>query len=153
MSDGKYIGRMNPGGAHPPQQSQRFFVWKDAFAVGDAEVDDEHQRFFALANRLHSSLMSHEHPALTREALLGMTEHARCHFEYEETCLIASSCPYLAEHRDEHRQFVLALEHLRLQENPSAEATFCLARDLIVDHILGMDRRHAHWLTRPGSAI
>ncbi len=134
---------------HASAPSRPFFVWKDSFAVGSPDVDRDHERFFALANRLHSSLASREERAMTREVLFGMADHARCHFEHEETCLIAASCPYLAEHRDEHRQFVLALEHLRSQETPSAEVTFCLARDLIVDHILGMDRRHASWLSNP----
>ncbi len=143
------IGERGGPALAAPSHASPFFVWKDLFAIGAPGIDEEHQRFFALANHLYASLASGGDPEVTKEALLGMAEHARRHFETEETCLIAALCPYVTEHRNQHRNFVLALAHLRGQAMPSAEATFCLARDLILDHILGMDREHSAWMVLP----
>ena len=130
-----------------------FFVWKDHFVLGSSKVDAEHRNFFDLANRLRAAIIAGQGPAVVRIALVKMTEHARCHFDDEEECLVASSCPFLVEHREEHRQFVLALAQLTAEASPSAELAFCLARNWILDHMLEMDRRHQHWIAQmPGRA-
>jgi len=133
----------------PSVSPEPFFVWKDCFALGVPAVDEEHKRFFDLANRLHSSIVVDEGQATARQILVGMSDYAQCHFDREEACLAATACPYLSKHREEHRLFVLALTRLHGQEAPSAEGTFSLARDWIVEHILGMDRQHATWMLPP----
>jgi hemerythrin len=140
----KPIGRISlrrrPATGHP------LLVWKSAFALGDTEIDDEHKHFFEIINWLRSSILAGR--PVTREALDRMGEHARCHFDHEEKCLIAAGCPYLREHRGEHRQFVLSLAHLKSQQTPSPEGVFCLARDWILDHILNTDRLHKAWISK-----
>jgi hemerythrin len=127
--------------------TQPLLVWKNAFALGVNEIDEEHKHFFEIANWLRSSILAGR--TVAREALDKMTEHARCHFDHEEACLIAADCPYLPKHRGEHQQFVLALAHLNSQETPSAEGIFCLARDWILDHILNTDILHREWISKP----
>jgi hemerythrin-like metal-binding protein len=147
MSDDgfKPAGRIGP--PRRPASGHPLLVWKNSFALGATEVDEEHKHFFEITNWLRCSILAGR--PVAREALDRMTGHARCHFDYEEACLIAADCPYLPEHRSEHQQFVLALAHLNAQEAPSAEGVFCLARDWILDHILITDRLHKPWISRP----
>lgn len=145
MSDesSRLLARITP---KVSDQTAPFFVWKDRFVLGSSEVDAEHRSFFDLANRLRAAIIVGQGPAVVRLALAKMTEHARCHFDHEEECLVASSCPFLAEHREEHRQFALALAQLTAEASPSADRAFCLARNWILDHMLDMDHRHQQWI-------
>lgn len=146
MSDepSRLLARITP--MRVSERTAPYFTWKDHFVLGSADVDAEHRSFFELANRLRAAILAGQGQAVARLALARMTEHARCHFEHEEECLVASSCPYLAEHREEHRQFRLALAQLAAEATPSAERVFCLARDWILDHMLELDRRHQEWI-------
>jgi hemerythrin len=151
MSDqpSRLLARLTP--AKVTDRTAPFFVWKDRFVLGSGDVDAEHRSFFELANRLRGAILAGQGRTVVRLALARLTEHARCHFDHEEACLVASACPYLAEHREEHRQFVLALAQLSVEQSPSAERVFCLTRNWIVDHILDMDHRHQPWIARvPG---
>jgi len=132
-----------------PSDTKPFFVWNDRFALGPPAVDAEHKRFFDLANRLHASILADEGPASAKKILAGMSEYARRHFDDEEARLVASACPYLPRHRVEHRLFVMTLTRLQGHEEPSADDAFCLARDWILEHILGMDRLHSTWMLPP----
>jgi hemerythrin-like metal-binding protein len=126
--------------------SEPFFVWTDCYALGALAIDEEHERFFDLANRLHSSIVADDEPASAKKILVDMGEYARRHFDDEEARLIASACPHLSRHRAEHRLFVMTLKRLQDHEEPSADDAFCLARDWILEHILGMDRQHSAWM-------
>jgi hemerythrin-like metal-binding protein len=146
MSDKKPIGRiLTP----TPSDTKPFFVWNDRFALGVPALDEEHKRFFDLANQLHSSIVADEGSASAKKILVGVSDYARRHFDDEEARLVASACPYLSRHRVEHRLFVMTLTRLQGQEEPSAEDAFCLARDWILEHILGIDRQHSTWMLPP----
>jgi hemerythrin len=70
--------------------------------------------------------------------LLGMTAHA--------AILVRGRSRRPSKHRAEHRLFVMTLTRLQAQEAPTADDAFCLARDWILEHILGMDRQHSTWM-------
>jgi len=140
----RLLARLSP--AKVSEKTAPFFVWKDRFMLGASDVDAEHRSFFELANRLRAAILAGNGPVVARLVLARMADHARCHFDHEERCLVASACPYTGEHREEHRQFTLALAQLRAEATPCPERIFCLARDWILDHILGMDRRHQAWI-------
>jgi hemerythrin-like metal-binding protein len=140
----RLLARITP--ARISENTAPFFVWKDRFVLGAGDVDAEHRTFFELANRIRAALLAGQGGTVARLALATMAEHARTHFEHEERCLVASACPALAEHREEHRQFTLAVGQLQADPSPCPERVFGLARDWILDHILGMDRRHQTWI-------
>jgi hemerythrin-like metal-binding protein len=144
----RLLARLSP--AKVSEKTAPFFVWKDRFVLGAGDVDPEHKSFFDLANRLRGAILAGKGSDVARLALARMADHARCHFDHEERCLVVAACPFLTEHREEHRQFTLALRHLQSEASPSPERIFCLARDWILDHILGMDRRHQAWIALGG---
>jgi hemerythrin len=150
MTDGRSRLLARLSSSKVSEESAPFFVWKDRFILGASDVDAEHRSFFELANRLRAAILAGKGALIAHLALARMAEHARCHFDHEERCLIASACPFLAEHREEHRQFTLALSQLAAEASPCPERIFCLARHWILDHMLGMDRRHQAWIALGG---
>ncbi|HEY5629476.1 MAG TPA: hemerythrin family protein [Candidatus Limnocylindrales bacterium] len=146
MADGpsRLLARLSP--ARVSEKTAPFFLWKERFVLGASDVDADHRSFIELANRVRAAILAGNGPAVARLALARMADHARAHFDHEERCLVRSACPHLAEHLEEHRQFTLALSQLEAEPSPSPERIFCLTRDWILDHILGMDRRHQPWI-------
>ena len=130
------------GPAVDATRPQSFFVWKDAFNLGIRAVDEDHKQFFEIFNRLHSCL---GHDA-AREAVAELIAYARGHFAREEQALDDVCYPYLAEHQAQHRRFLRDLEQIDVQRAIAARLAISIARDWLIDHVLGMDKKYISWL-------
>lgn len=140
----KPIGRISPPRTQPP--SQPYFVWKSSFNLGIPQVDEEHRHFFDIINDLHAALETGEERAIVDQTMAELREYARFHFAHEEDFLQLVGYPDLAQHRAQHRHFVLALQRIQGQPAAKAVAALCLARDWLLEHILGMDQRYTKWV-------
>jgi hemerythrin-like metal-binding protein len=127
-----------------------FFLWKDAFRLGIAGVDEDHRRFFDLINELHAAMVRGGDRADVSGTIAELIVYTRDHFWREEQELRAMSYPHLHEHESQHRYFMRELERMAQQPTPSPLRALALARDWLLEHILGADRKVAVWLARTG---
>jgi hemerythrin len=77
-------------------------TWKEAFSVGDAEVDFEHRELIELINSLHESARSGAGRDAVIEALGEIYAQIASHFALEEKMMRASHYPALLEHKQDH---------------------------------------------------
>lgn len=136
------------------------YVWLDAYAIGDAEIDAQHRRIVDILNLLHDLLHSDavgdDFAAGLREVFAELHAYIALHFEFEEARLAEAGYPTaeLAAHRAEHaalgrrvRDFENALAGGDA-ETIAGVLPF-LYGDWLIAHICGADRCYAPWLRGP----
>lgn len=84
------------------------FLWQSGYLMGDAELDQQHQALFALANRLAIAVNQAE---LVLHAMT-LYQYLRQHFKTEENYLLINGYPDLAEHQRHHQQMLINLNSL-----------------------------------------
>lgn len=132
-----------------------FFVWKDAFRLGLVGIDAEHEQFFEIMNRCAFAARDGASPTTVSLLLQELATYAGTHFSHEEAELDRVGYPELELQRAEHRRFSRELERIRSLDRPSVLAALALARDWLLQHVTGTDRRYVAWITkdRPRRAI
>ena len=72
--------------------------WKDAYKVGNAEIDAQHQEIFRKANAFLDAM---DDATLTNCAM-GFFQYTREHFKHEETLMRELNYPAIAGHIQQH---------------------------------------------------
>ena len=84
--------------------------WKDAYKLGDAEIDTQHQQLFAMANEF---LEAEGKEALTLCAM-KLYKHTREHFTQEEALMRRLQVPRLDAHVEWHNNMITRLNAISL---------------------------------------
>ena len=129
-----------------------YLAWTDDLVVGDPDVDNDHMIIIGLLNNLHSAVETHESTEAVGAALRQLIAYCATHFQHEEALMARVEHPQLAAHKEEHRKIteqVVAL-YARFQEGEVGvhDAVMRLARDWLITHIRGWDKRIAESVAR-----
>jgi len=127
--------------------------WDNAWNVGNAEIDKQHQQWIDIYNRHEDAFLNNSHPnmhAMQRETLEQMIDYADYHFKAEEKYMKETSYPEVMRHWRLHKDFKWVLiERLRsLGEEGSIlnSDLLLLMRNWIERHILVEDRKFVVFL-------
>jgi len=119
-------------------------VWDPSFETGIAEVDAQHQRLVAIINELVDAIGRAPADAL-KGIVSQLKDYAQYHFQTEEKIMEAAGYDDLADHRDEHAQFV---DQILLFDLDVILASEGLAWDMLhflkgwlTNHILVVDKK------------
>jgi diguanylate cyclase (GGDEF)-like protein/hemerythrin-like metal-binding protein len=131
-----------------PHPSYVHLRWKDAFNCGHADIDQQHQRLFALANAvLDAAALSHEQPEGFDFAFLQLLSHVMEHFRFEENILTSQGYADATAHAQQHQALVAQAQGLYAaaqMEEGAAQAhdklVKFLVNDLVAAHMLHADR-------------
>lgn len=134
-----------------------YFVWDaELYSVGDATLDQQHQRLLTVMNRLY--VLIHEQGGITNIAgtaamMQELIQFIIEHISYEEQRLQESTYPLdsLARHRAEHNGFVAKVQGFeqRLQDaDPTVldDMLPYLYGDWLIQHICGTDMAYRDYL-------
>lgn len=124
-----------------------FFKWKDAFRLGIPSIDAEHEQFFEIMNRCALAAKEGASQTTVETLVQELSTYAEHHFRNEEEVLERVGYPELEAQRAEHARFKHELERIRSLERPSLLAALALARDWLLQHVTGTDRRYVAWIT------
>jgi hemerythrin len=136
-----------------------FREWSDDYLTGIAEIDRQHQEFFAAAHRLYDQILNCEGEHGVEEAVAFLRDYAARHFQTEEAVMRKHQYPGLEEHRKLHEAFFESLEllvdELRVlgASQHLADRALEVAQDWLIDHIADEDTQYVmHVRRRHGSA-
>jgi hemerythrin len=76
--------------------------WNDSYKIGDAVIDAEHEKLFALANRF----LAAEDKATQSMRAMQLYQHTREHFEHEENLMRQLKYPDYPAHVESHNQLI-----------------------------------------------
>ena len=116
-----------------------FFKWEDDYSLGVANIDQQHQYMFQLANEIQYST-----PTEFKRYAEKLYQYTKYHFDEEEQYYKEIGSPLLKEHLKLHNQLLDSLV-LIVEESLSTYEKFERLKNFylnwLVDHILYQDRR------------
>jgi hemerythrin-like metal-binding protein len=80
------------------------FQWTTGYAVGVRQIDEEHQRLFALAERMHRAMLEGKGRQILADLLARLVEYTSYHFAHEEQLMERIRYPNYRQHRKEHEE-------------------------------------------------
>ena len=119
-------------------------VWREAYACGQPQIDDEHRRLFELANEaFDASFFPNGEPWQLAPALDRLLAHIAQHFEHEEKILAASGYARLETHRRAHAALIGRARELKASVDRGQASTGdlveFLASKVVAQHLLMAD--------------
>lgn len=124
--------------------------WSSNFSVGVQAMDQQHQKWFSLLNRLHDAMRDGRGMQLQGAILSDMIDYTQSHFRREEEFLGSSFYPELPQHAEKHRAFA---RHLLEMESKVKTGEPVLTFDLmdslklwLEQHILKEDKKYGEFL-------
>jgi hemerythrin len=121
------------------------FQWTREYAVGVAEIDQEHQRLFALAEEMHQAMLAGKGKEVLKLLLADLLAYTDQHFAHEELLMKRIGYPQFREHQLQH-QALHARVHALHDRAASGEITMTIevAQFLVEwlkEHTTTSDRR------------
>ena len=91
-----------------PTSRESSFTWNDTYLLGYAPIDDEHRQFVETVHAMQTA--SDEEFAARLDVF---AEHAKQHFELENTLMVETEFPARDCHIDEHTAVMRSVEQVR----------------------------------------
>lgn len=124
--------------------------WKPEFSVGVAEIDEQHQKLYAIIDELQNA----HRKSLDYKAILAilsqLVDYSDYHFRTEDNYMIEKSYPLFSSHRKEHLayikrtgEFITALEK---DEATLSEDILKFLCEWWQNHIINSDLKYARYV-------
>ncbi|MBF0144293.1 MAG: hemerythrin family protein [Magnetococcales bacterium] len=123
--------------------------WSESFAVGNAQLDEQHRRLFGLFHSLVDILSHREDVSRLNEILIELKRYVISHFSFEEQLMRNGDYPKLEEHQTEHDRIAGRLKEFTelLHVTASEEERLRIASELgrflenwLREHVMAKDR-------------
>ncbi len=124
--------------------------WRGEMSVGNEVIDDDHKHLIDLINEYESAI-ARKNPVILEDAVNGLLDYAKSHFEREENLMTAVHYPQRNLHRDHHRDLLRRVQdfHKGLCEDHQIdiEDASRFLHDWFVQHVLNEDLKLRPYLT------
>ena len=122
-----------------------FFTWKDSFAIGVTEIDQQHRVFLEYLNECYQQTSRNCNAGIDHHLHEKLREYASTHFRFEEALMQAKGYPGLESHVRQHKYFESQVAELDANQAGgrarTTESLFVFLRDWFLSHILEDDRK------------
>jgi len=122
-----------------------FFVWKDSFNIGNAEVDLQHRTFLEILNEYYEMTFGGKTEVVDKDLVDKLKAYMAMHFRFEEDLMQSVGYENIERHRNQHRYFeslVLDFESAHLQgKSQRLDTAVSALRDWFLNHILDEDKK------------
>lgn len=121
--------------------------WKQEFATGVSEIDNQHKELFARFDRFLRATDEGKGGEEVERLIGFLSDYTRSHFALEEELQARFAYPHFSLHREEHRAFLKELDGLKKKMalgGGSPELARLAGRTLLrwlVGHVCATDRR------------
>lgn len=126
--------------------------WNDSYNVNNKEIDEQHQRWVAIYNKMYDQLGSRNlakgGPDLEK-TLKEILDYTRYHFDAEKEYMKSIDYPNIVEHIRKHKDFDDLV--YKISRNVSDgkivlySEVMSLIKEWFLEHILGEDKKYAHF--------
>ncbi|MFH1155562.1 MAG: bacteriohemerythrin [Pseudomonadota bacterium] len=122
--------------------------WTDSLSVGVKDLDEQHQKWFAIYNKAHDQMMSGSIEALNLlgpETLKEMIAYTNFHFASEEQFMEKMKYPGLEDHKALHKNFIRRLDQVALEIHRGEfilnSEVIKLIQNWLINHIMVEDMK------------
>lgn len=123
-----------------------FIKWEERFSVGIEQMDQHHQKLFAIINILHSGL-SGNHKDFTYEVVIKeLMDYTNEHFKAEEALLESVHYPDLMKQKIQHKIFkeklMQFIDEYYTENKLLSLQMMSFLKDWLINHILTLDKEY-----------
>lgn len=130
------------------------FPWDETCSVHVRRFDMQHQKLFAIVNRLEESASAGRGEEILREVIHQLAIYTRVHFLQEETVMDRTGYSGLSEHKSQHSELMAAVEGYKRELDagrpPDPGVVLEFLRQWLLHHILKCDKAYACHLNANG---
>ncbi len=132
-------------------------VWSDAFSVGVAVVDEQHQILVNMLNMAAEQLTNSSGRVQIQEIIRDLMSYALYHFDTEEELMVEHDFPSIdrEKHFQEHRSFSATVSLLQQDLNEGKlvgrDTLLGFLKDWLIHHIQGTDKHLGNFLCQSDS--
>jgi hemerythrin len=123
-----------------------FIMWKDAYSVGYAKIDEQHKKIIKLINDLYSAYMKKSEPVSITRIMSELTSYAKEHFSEEERLFRQYNYIETEEHTKEHALFTRKIgefvEECGKNEHLLSMKLTTFLQKWLINHILESDMKY-----------
>ena len=83
-----------------------FVTWKDTYALGMVEIDEQHRTLFEIMNKMWQAIVRNEEVSAMVEILHSLELYAVQHFAEEELFMASFHYPHFDKHILLHQHFI-----------------------------------------------
>ncbi|WP_260291278.1 bacteriohemerythrin [Sedimenticola hydrogenitrophicus] len=129
-------------------------VWKEAYSVGVAALDEDHKKLIDLLNQFQTAYEYHTSDAFERRALNELIDYTKYHFQREEQLMEEHGYPDLERHKEKHQEMIAEVDRFVADYEIRGHAALAdVAHYLmgwLITHINGTDKHYGPFLNRQG---
>lgn len=128
-----------------------YFVWTPELAIGIDEIDNEHMKWIAYINALHSGVEEGKEKEVLEILLNDIITFSGTHFEHEEAMFLETNYPDAAHHIQLHKDYLIELATLkqRLISEQANVLTYDVMLSLktwLINHVQDVDRQYVSYI-------
>ncbi|MCK5686669.1 hemerythrin family protein [bacterium] len=130
--------------------------WSDDYVIGIEIIDEQHKKFFRLAQHFMEDCLADEGDERIKSTLSALGHYSIKHFRTEEALMEKNGYPNLEVHKKMHVEFIEEYNKLDnlLKEGSHKEAvvneTLAFLMDWLVEHVVNADGNFAKHIKRKG---
>ena len=116
------------------------FIWEEKYAVGDPEIDSQHQRLFSLVNEVPETPSAQD----IKQTIMFLFKYTRKHFRAEEDLMDQMDYPGLSQHQALHEDLIGRLSDVANNSWDTQDSIILFKQfvyDWLTHHILSEDKR------------
>jgi hemerythrin len=87
--------------------------WKNEFRVGIRDIDEQHQEIITCISSIKQAVAQQDRWSDVHLGFVNLADLAQIHFKVEESLMRILDYPRLAEHVEDHKQFLAVLKTLK----------------------------------------
>lgn len=130
------------------------FEWSDSYRVDYPDIDNQHKRWFQIAQELHSAVVTRKGREVLGQTLSNLVAYTKGHFATEERLMLTHGYPGYTEHKDQHEALRAKLAELQ-RDFETGRATIAMEflqffKVWLAHHISVVDNRVGAYLNQKG---
>ena len=132
-----------------------FFMWKDSFKIGVAEIDRQHREFLECLNEFYQLNAAAKDAPVSRQIVAKLKRYAEEHFKYEVSLFEGLGYKETEAHIRQHDYFVSRVRELDDEQLSGdierLDGVLAFLRDWFLSHILQADKEFVPFIAGLGS--
>jgi len=131
--------------------------WNEGYAIGNAQLDEEHRKLVGLLVNLNDFLVADGFVPSGEDfatIVSYLVDYTKTHFTSEQSLMAKHAYPALQDHIKLHAVFVAAVDGLSAKvkagQTVDLNSLYDFLFDWLIDHILHEDKKFARYLREKG---
>lgn len=126
--------------------------WRESYAIGIKEIDDEHKQLFDAIDKLFSACSQGKGKEEVGNTLKFLEDYTKIHFTDEQEIHIKYNYPERISHRAVHDNFLKTFEGLKKQFDQEGASVLFISTvnktvlDWLIKHIGSLDKAFAAYV-------